>query len=87
RQRELAGVARGFLLARYGVLRTRALPRALAFEALVVTWGCARHRTLTPLRARVRGYRAARGERLPAPREAIDTTIGWRSSLRRLSAH
>jgi GT2 family glycosyltransferase len=86
RERELAGFARGFLLARYGVLRTRALARTLAFEALVIGWGIARHRTLTPLRARVRGYRAAGGERLRAPREAIDTTIGWRTALGRLRA-
>ncbi len=84
RQRELAGFARGFVLARYGVLRSRAAPRAAAFEALVVGWGLARHRTLIPLRARVRGYRAARGERIAAPRSAIDPTIGWGCALRRL---
>jgi len=86
RERELAGFARGFLLARYGVLHTRALARTLTFEALVIAWGLARHRTLTPLRARVRGYRAARGERLRAPRAAIDSTIGWRTALGRLRA-
>jgi N-acetylglucosaminyl-diphospho-decaprenol L-rhamnosyltransferase len=84
RQRELAGYARGFLLARYGVLRTRALPRTLCLELLVITWGLVRHRTFVPLHARVRGYRAADGGRLLAPREAIDTTIGWRTALRRL---
>ncbi|HUB73906.1 MAG TPA: glycosyltransferase [Solirubrobacteraceae bacterium] len=84
RQRALGGFARGFLLARYGVLRTRAAARALVFEALVVGWGLLRHRTPVPLTARVRGYRAAGGERLRAPREAIDRSIGWRTALRRL---
>jgi N-acetylglucosaminyl-diphospho-decaprenol L-rhamnosyltransferase len=86
RQRELFGFARGFLMARYGVLRGRAGVRALIFEALVVGSGVARGRTLVPLRARVSGYRCARGRRLRAPREAIDTTIGWGKALRRLRA-
>jgi N-acetylglucosaminyl-diphospho-decaprenol L-rhamnosyltransferase len=86
RQRELFGFARGFLLARYGVLHGRAAMRALIFEALVVGFGLTRHRTLVPLRARLSGYRCARGERLRAPREAIDTTIGWGAALGRLRA-
>jgi len=40
-QRRLAGFARAFLLRRYGVLRTRHAPRALAIEALVVAAGAA----------------------------------------------
>ncbi|MGO9322594.1 MAG: glycosyltransferase [Solirubrobacteraceae bacterium] len=86
RQRELFGFARGFLLARYGVLRGRAAPRALIFEALVVGWGLARHRTLVPLRARLSGYRCAHGERLRPPLDAVDATIGWRTALSRLRA-
>jgi hypothetical protein len=84
RQRELAGFARGFLLRRYRVLRTRAAVRALIFEALVAGWGLLRHRTLIPLRARVRGWRAAHGESLRAPSDAIERSIGWREALRRL---
>jgi len=84
RQRELFGFARGFLLARYGVLRTRATFRALATETLVVAWAAVRHRTLIPLRARVRGYRAARGERLRAPEDAIDRSISFAVALGRL---
>jgi GT2 family glycosyltransferase len=84
RQRELGGFARGFLLRRYGVLRSRAAVRALLFEVLVVGWGLIRHRTLIPLRARVKGWRSAHGERLPVPREAIERNIGWTETLRRL---
>jgi len=84
-QRELAGLARGFLLRRYGILRSGAAPRALAFEALVVGWGLIRHRTLVPLRARARGWRAAgRGGRRPLPQGTVDPAIGVLESLRRL---
>jgi N-acetylglucosaminyl-diphospho-decaprenol L-rhamnosyltransferase len=84
-QRELAGFARGFLLRRYGILSSRAAPRALAVEALVVGWGLARHRTLVPLRARARGWRAAgRGGRRPLPPGAVDPAIGAVESIRRL---
>jgi GT2 family glycosyltransferase len=84
RQRELAGFARGFLLRRYGVLSGRAAPRAVSFEALVVAWGLVAHHTLIPLRARVRGWRAAPGESLTAPSDAIEHAIGWAEALRRL---
>ena len=86
-QRELAGFARGFLTRRYGVLRSRGVLQALAIDALVVAWGAARHRTLTPLRARVRGWRAAGPSgRRPLPTEAIDPAIGLREAVRRLVA-
>jgi GT2 family glycosyltransferase len=84
RQRELSGFARGFLLRRYGILRSRALPRALLFETLVVVWGLARHQTMTPLGARRRGWRAAAGVPLPVPPETIERTIGAREAFRRL---
>jgi N-acetylglucosaminyl-diphospho-decaprenol L-rhamnosyltransferase len=84
-QRELAGFARGFLLRRYGILRSSAAPHALTVEALVVGWGLIRHHTLLPLRARTRGWRAAgRGGRRPAPPGAVDPTIGVVDSVRRL---
>lgn len=84
-QRELAGFARGFLLRRYGILRSRAAPRALAVEAMVVGWGLARHGTLVPLRARARGWRAAgRDGPRPLPPGAVDPAIGTVESIRRL---
>ena len=84
-QREHAGIARGFLLRRYGILRSRLAPRAILIDALVVGWGLVRHRTLLPLRARWRGWRAAgKCSRHPLPREAVDPAIGLVESLRRL---
>jgi len=83
-QRRYAGFARGFLLRRYGVLRSRAAPRALLFEALVVGWGLLAGRTTLPLRARVAGWREARGTRLTPPVDAIDRSIGAREAFRRL---
>jgi N-acetylglucosaminyl-diphospho-decaprenol L-rhamnosyltransferase len=84
-QRELAGFARGFLLRRYGVLRSRAAARALLLEALVVSWGLVCHRTLVPLRARRRGWRAAGADgRRPLPADTIEPSIGLIESVRRL---
>jgi hypothetical protein len=85
-QRGLAGFARGFLLRRYGVLRSRAAPRAVLVEALVVGWGLARHRTALPLRARVAGWRAARGRRIDPDPAAIDRSITLAEAVRRLRA-
>lgn len=87
-QRELAGFARGFVLRRYGVLRGASAGRALCFEALVVGWGLARHRTLVPLRARGRGWRAAGGgdATRPVPPGVVDPRIGWGEVFRRLRA-
>jgi N-acetylglucosaminyl-diphospho-decaprenol L-rhamnosyltransferase len=84
-QRELAGFARGFLLRRYGVLRSRGALHAVAIDALVVGWGLLRHRTAVPLRARVRGWRAAgaAGPR-PVPPDALDREIGIAEAVRRL---
>ena len=83
-QRRLAGFARGFLLRRYGVLRTRGAGRALLIEALVVAWGLVRFRTLVPLTARVAGWRAAGAVRHPIPSDAIDRRITLREAVRRL---
>jgi N-acetylglucosaminyl-diphospho-decaprenol L-rhamnosyltransferase len=86
-QRELAGFARGFLLRRYGILRSWAAPRALTLEALIVGWGLIRHHTLVPLRARRLGWRAAgRDGRCPLPADAVDPTIGFSHAVRRLRA-
>jgi GT2 family glycosyltransferase len=83
-QRRLAGVSRGFLLRRWRVLRSRAAPRALAHEALVVGWGLARHRTLVPLTSRVAGWRLAAGRTDRLPEGAVDERIGFAESVRRL---
>lgn len=83
-QRRHGGIARGFMLRRYGVLRSRAAPRALLVELLVVGWGLVRHRTLLPLRARIEGWRAAGTRRLPVPPDAVDRTITTREAIRRL---
>jgi N-acetylglucosaminyl-diphospho-decaprenol L-rhamnosyltransferase len=85
-QRKLAGFARGFLLRRYGILRSRAAPRALTVDALVVSWGLIRHHTLTPLKARVEGWRAAGHEsQRQLPAETVDPRIDFVESLRRLA--
>jgi GT2 family glycosyltransferase len=85
-QRRLSGFARGYLLRRYGVLRTRYALRALAFEAITVAWGLIRHRTTVPLRSRLSGWRAGRGEHRPIATGALNDAIGWREALRRLRA-
>jgi GT2 family glycosyltransferase len=84
-QRELGGFARGFLLRRYRVLRSRGAAQALLVDGLIVAWGLARHRTLVPLRARVRGWRAAGPSgRRALPEGAIDPAIGVVEAVRRL---
>jgi N-acetylglucosaminyl-diphospho-decaprenol L-rhamnosyltransferase len=84
-QRELAGFARGFLLRRWGVLASRAAPRAVLIEGAVVCWGLVRHRTAVPLMARVRGWRAAGPGRRPLPEAVIEPQISLRQALRRLA--
>jgi GT2 family glycosyltransferase len=84
-QRRHSGFARGFILRRYGVLRGRAAFRALATEALVIGWGLARHRTTLPLRARRAGWRAAGSRRLAVPPGAVDGSITFRETVRRLA--
>ena len=83
-QRRLAGFARGFLLRRYGVLRSRGAPRALAIEAAVIAWGL-RATARSCRRARIRGL-ACRANRRPPPDPAgvIDEAIGAREAFRRL---
>jgi N-acetylglucosaminyl-diphospho-decaprenol L-rhamnosyltransferase len=83
RQRRNGGFGRGYLLRRYGLLRGREAPRALATEAVVVLADLAISRDLEALRGRISGWRAAR--RLPPrarpPADAIDASIGFRDSL------
>jgi GT2 family glycosyltransferase len=82
-QRRLAGFSRAYLLRRYGVLRGRAAPRALATEAIVVLADTLLCHDIQALRGRAEGWRAAaRRERHPwPPRDAIDSSISLRESL------
>jgi N-acetylglucosaminyl-diphospho-decaprenol L-rhamnosyltransferase len=84
RQRELAGFARGFILRRYGVLSSSAAARALLFESLLVGWGLVAHWTALPLSARIKGWRAANGRRLPVSPETVNRAITAREAFRRL---
>lgn len=82
-QRRHAGFSRGYLLRRYGVLRSRSGPRAVLTEALVAAGDLALSRDLAALRGRIAGWRAGGGAGpLPLPREGLDTGIGLRESLR-----
>jgi GT2 family glycosyltransferase len=75
-QRELAGFARGFLLRRYGILGSRAAPRALTLEALVVGWGLARSRARRPPPAAA-GHGGSRDRRGRVPPPAPDRAVAW----------
>lgn len=83
-QRRKSGHARGYLLRRYGVLRSRLAPRALATEALVVAGDLLLARDLAAFAGRFRGWRAAAG-RLQLgrpPAAALDGGIDFPESLR-----
>jgi GT2 family glycosyltransferase len=82
-QRRLAGYSRGYLLRRYGVIRSRVAARALITEAIVVAGDLLASHDLAALRGRLAGWRAARAmQRLPRPpAQAIDATISMRDSL------
>ena len=82
-QRRHGGFGRGYVLRRYGVLRSRLAARALATEAIVVVGDLAISRDISALRGRIEGWRAgASRPRLPRPpAEAIDAAIGLRKSL------
>jgi GT2 family glycosyltransferase len=81
-QRRHAGFARGYLLRRYGVLRSRQAIRTLVTEAAVVLGDAALSRDLAALSGRVAGWRSANGfARRGAPIDALDPEIGMRDSL------
>ena len=84
RQRFHGGFARGYLLRRYGVLRSRAAVRALATEAIVVVGDAVISHDLAALRGRAVGWRAGRGRpRLRQPPGcALGQEIGFAESLR-----
>lgn len=82
-QRRRGGFARGYLLRRYGVLRSRQALRALAVEAVVVCGDAVVSRDLEALRGRVEGWRAGRGlPRHAGPAAAAIAPIGVADSLR-----
>jgi N-acetylglucosaminyl-diphospho-decaprenol L-rhamnosyltransferase len=83
-QRRHGGFGRGYVLRRYGVLRTRAAPRALLTEATVVVGDALISRDLAAVKGRVAGWRAAsNAPRLPMPpSDAVDYDISFRDSLR-----
>jgi len=81
-QRRHAGFARGYLLHRYGILKSRAAVRALSTEAAVVLGDAVLSHDLAALSGRVAGWRAARGlAGRSAPADALDPEIGLRDSL------
>lgn len=83
-QRRKSAHARGYLLRRYGVLCSRAGPRALLTEAIVVAGDLAICHDTAALSGRLAGWRAAAGlARLdPPPREAVERRIGFLDSMR-----
>jgi len=83
-QRRLAGFSRGYLLRRYGVLRSSESARTLFTETAVVAGDIALCRDIEALRGRVQGWRAAAGmPRHPRPpRDAIAESISMWESLR-----
>ncbi len=81
-QRRHAGFARGYLLRRYGVLKSRQAMRALTTEAAVVLGDAVLSRDLAALAGRLQGWCAADGlEHRSAPADALDTEIGMRDSF------
>jgi N-acetylglucosaminyl-diphospho-decaprenol L-rhamnosyltransferase len=83
RARQSGGLARGFLLRRWSILRSRAVVRALATEALVTIADMALSRDTVAVRSRVSGWRSAAGlPRRSVPPGALDPGIGFVESLR-----
>jgi N-acetylglucosaminyl-diphospho-decaprenol L-rhamnosyltransferase len=81
-QRRHAGFARGYLLHRYGVLRSREALRAFTIEAAVVLGDAVLSRDLAALSGRVAGWRSANGlAGRSAPADALDPDIGIRDAL------
>lgn len=83
-QRLNGGFGRGYVLRRYGLLRTRLAPQILLTEAMVVVADAFVSRDLAALRGRVSGWKAGRGMPRHAmpPADAIDASISLRDSLR-----
>jgi N-acetylglucosaminyl-diphospho-decaprenol L-rhamnosyltransferase len=83
RARQSGGWARGFLLRRWSILRSRAVARALVTESLVAMADMALSRDTVAVRSRISGWRAAGGlPRRSVPPGAVDREIGFVESLR-----
>lgn len=81
-QRRHAGFARGYMLRRYGVLRSPRAVRALSTEAAVASGDAVLCHDLAALTGRVAGWRAARGLPLRSiPADALDLEIDMRESF------
>jgi len=82
-QRRYGGFGRGYVLRRYGLLRSRAAVRAALTEAVVVAGDAVISRDLAAARGRLEGWRAARDlpPRERPPREAIDASISLRDAI------
>ncbi len=84
RQRRHGGFGRGYLLRRYGVLRSRVVARTAVTELIVVVGDAVISRDLAALGGRIEGWQAARDfpRRPPPPPEALDRSISFRDSIR-----
>jgi GT2 family glycosyltransferase len=83
RARQSGGWARGYLLRRWKVLRSRAAVRALATELLVVAADLVLSRDTVAVRSRISGWSAARElPRQPVPSGVVERQIGFLESLR-----
>jgi GT2 family glycosyltransferase len=81
--RESGGWARGFLLRRWSILRSRAAGRAIVTEALVAVADAALSRDTVAVRSRISGWRCASDlPRRSVPPRAADPDIGFIESLR-----
>ncbi len=84
RQRRHAGFGRGYLLRRYGVLRSPAAPRALLTELIVIVGDLVISRDLEAAAGRWAGWRAAAASprRSMPPQDLLDRGISFGASLR-----
>lgn len=83
-QRRNGGFGRGYVLRRYGLLRTRVAPRILLTEGIVVLADAFISRDLAALKGRIAGWRAGAGlsRRALPPAEAVDHGITFRDGIR-----
>jgi N-acetylglucosaminyl-diphospho-decaprenol L-rhamnosyltransferase len=82
-QRRNGGLARGYLLRRYGVLHGRHAVRALATETIAAAGDALSSRDFAALRGRLAGWHSARCDaRRRPPIDGIDASIGFLASLR-----
>ena len=83
RARESGGWARGYLLRRWSVLKSRAVLRALVTESLVAIGEIALSHDTVAVRSRISGWKAATAlPRRRVPPGVVDPHIGFIESLR-----